>query len=152
GQRPPAAQNSAGALLRRPSIEGRAHSWFGHWAALGRRTPATIALTILLGLSGSEATAAILFVKTLPTATSTTTGTTIAVTLTSGVAAGDSIILTLAMGPVSGTVSASDSAGNSYVVNVDVTNASKVRTVILSAHNVSALTSGNTITITHPST
>ncbi|TMB21692.1 MAG: hypothetical protein E6J71_07790 [Deltaproteobacteria bacterium] len=118
-----------------------------------RRALATLALAVLFGLAASEAVAAITFVKNIGTSSSETAGTTIAVTVpAAGVAAGDSIILTLAMGDASGTVSANDSSGvNTYSVAADVTNASNVRTVILAAHNVTALASGNTITVTHPS-
>src|SRR5207247_1860578 len=44
-----------------------------------------------------------------------------------------------------------DSKGNTYSLAADITNASNVRTVILAAHNVTALVSGDTITVTHPS-
>src|SRR5438876_5482305 len=97
-------------------------------------------LALLLPLAASEARAVIAFVKNIGTNASATTGTTIAVTVpAAGVAAGDSVILTLSMGDAAGTVSAADSAGNVYAVAADVTNASHVRTVIVSAHNVTAL-------------
>jgi len=54
------------------------------------------------------------------------------------------------MGDAAGTVSAADGV-NTYTVAANVTNASHVRTVILSAQNVTALASGATITVTHPS-
>src|SRR5437763_658619 len=44
-----------------------------------------------------------------------------------------------------------DSKGNTYSLAADITNVSNVRTVILAAHNVTALVSGDTITVTHPS-
>ncbi len=69
-----------------------------------------------------------------------------------GVAAGNTLIVrvTLRAGsPGTGTVSVSDSKGNSYTVDKDVTNAN-VRLVILSANVATALTSGNTITATYP--
>src|SRR5213076_1733735 len=62
-----------------------------------------------------------------------------------------SVILTLAMADASGGVTATDSKGNTYSLAADITNASNVRTVILAAHNVTALVSGDTITLTHPS-
>src|SRR5438093_1808002 len=121
----------------------------GEWA---RRVVATLALGLLFTITASEARAGIAFVKNIGTSASATTGTTIAVTVpAAGVAAGDSIILTLAMGDAIGTVSATDSKGNSYSVAADVTNAANVRTVMLAAHNVTALASGDTITVTHPS-
>src|SRR3989442_1691025 len=59
------------------------------------RAAATLALALLLGLAASEARAGIAFVKNLGTATGNNTGTTIAITLQTGVsvAAGNSIIL-----------------------------------------------------------
>src|SRR5882724_8940425 len=117
-----------------------------------RRAVATLALALLCSLAASEAGAVIAFVKNIGTNSSATTGTTIAVTApAAGVATGDSIILTLAMADASGGVSAIDAKGNTYSVAADVTNASNVRTVILAAHNVTALVSVDTITVTHPS-
>src|SRR5438093_3537610 len=115
-----------------------------------RRAIATLAL--LLPLAASEARAVIAFVKNIGTNASATTGTTIAVTVpAAGVATGDSVILTLAMADASGGVTATDSKGNTYSLAADITYASNVRTVILAAHNVTALVSGDTITVTHPS-
>src|SRR5437773_261595 len=115
-----------------------------------RRAIATLAL--LLPLAAAEARAGIAFVKNIGTNASATTDTTIAVTVpAAGVAAGDSVILTLAMADASGGVTATDSKGNTYSLVADITNASNVRTVILAAHNVTALVSGDTITVTHPS-
>src|SRR5947199_1936204 len=115
-----------------------------------RRAIATLAL--LLPLAAAEARAGIAFVKNIGTNASATTGTTIAVTVpAAGVATGDSVILTLAMADASGGVTATDSKGNTYSLAADITNASNVRTVILAAHNVTALVSGDTITVTHPS-
>ncbi len=113
-------------------------------------------LLLLCGaLLASPAVAQIAFVKNVTPNQSKTTGTSIAVTVpASGVAAGNSIIVWLAMDPASGTVSCTDSASNSYAVDRDQINGSGtsgVRTVVLSAHNLNALVSGNTITCTHPS-
>jgi hypothetical protein len=102
-----------------------------------------------------EAFAAIAFVKNIGLASGATTGTTLSVAVpTAGVAAGTSIIVSLAMNPSAGTVSCTDTRSNSYAIDRDIINGSGttgVRTVILSAHNVLSLTSGNTITCTHPS-
>src|SRR5438034_651829 len=119
----------------------------------GNRARLAIAtLALLLPLAASEARAVIGFVKNIGTNSSATTGTTIAVTVpAAGVATGDSVILTLAMADASGGVTATDSKGNTYSLAADITNASNVRTVILAAHNVTALVSGDTITVTHPS-
>src|SRR5207249_4127721 len=119
----------------------------------GNRARLAIAtLALLLPLAASEARAVIGFVKNIGTNTSATTGTTIAVTVpAAGVATGDSVILTLAMADASGGVTATDWKGNTYSLAADITNASNVRTVILAAPNVTALVSGDTITVTHPS-
>src|SRR5213595_1125941 len=117
-----------------------------------RRAVATLALALLLSLAASEARAVIAFVKNIGTNSSATTDTTITVTVpAAGVATGHSVILTLAMADASGGVTATDSKGNTYSLAADITNASNVRTVILAAHNVTALVSGDTITVTHPS-
>ncbi|MDX2169044.1 MAG: hypothetical protein SF182_18395, partial [Deltaproteobacteria bacterium] len=103
-------------------------------------------------LSATAASATIAHVKTIAiNSTKASAGTSIAVTVpAAGVAAGNSIILTFAMDEEVGTVSATDSKGNIYTADASVA-ANGVRTVILAAHNVLALTSGNTITVTHPS-
>jgi len=110
---------------------------------------------LVLGISVSQAVAQISFVKTIGTASSTSTGTSLSVTVSAaGVAAGNSVIVSLAFDPASGTVSCSDTRGNTYAVDKDTTTGSGtsgVRAVILSAHNITALTSSNTITCTHPS-
>jgi len=75
------------------------------------------------------------------------------INLTTGVSAGSSVVIAFAMNPVAGAVSAVDSVGNTYVVEADVTNGSGttgVRTVILAAHGVIALTLPAGIAITHP--
>src|SRR5437870_7510378 len=119
-----------------------------------RRALPTLALALLLGLAASEARAGIAFVKNIGTATGNNTGTSITITLAAGVsvAAGNSIIVSFVGPDLSGTYSATDSAGNSYSVNASGARAGTVRTVVLSAHNVNALASASTITVTFPST
>src|SRR5438132_49992 len=119
-----------------------------------RRALATLALALLFGLAASEARAGIAFVKNIGTATGNNTGTSITITLAAGVsvAAGDSISVSFVGPDLSGTYSATESAGNTYSQNASGARAGTVRTVVLSAHNVNALASGNTITVTFPST
>src|SRR5437773_9096337 len=119
-----------------------------------RRALATLAPALLFGLAASEARASIAFVRNIGTNTGRNGGTTITITLAAGVSvgAGDSIIVSFVGPDLSGTYSATDSAGNSYGVNASGARAGTVRTVVLSAHNVNALASGNTITVTFPST
>ena len=68
------------------------------------------------------------------------------------ITAGDSIIITFAMDDVAGAVSCNDTRGNSYSVDADITNPGNVRTVVLSAHHVVGLSSGDFIRVTHPAT
>lgn len=97
------------------------------------------------------------FIQTIGTTTSTTAATTTSVTVpAAGVSSGGSVIITMglpsnALG-APGDVSATDSAGNVYTVDSDVTNPANSRIVVLSSHKVLPLASGNTITVTHPST
>src|SRR5919198_6203076 len=136
GHRPP---EPGAALMRRPL-----------WALL-------VLPVALRGLPASEAQAAIAFVKNVGTNGSTTTGTTLGVTVpVGGVQAGDTLIVTFAMDPQSGTVSVADSKGNAYTSNADVQRGGNgsgngVRTVVLSAPVTKALTAGDLITVTHPS-
>ena len=118
-----------------------------------RRAIATLALTVLLTLAASEAHASIAFVKNIGTNTGNNVSS-ITITLAAGVsvAPGDSIIVSFVGEDLSGTYTATDSAGNTYSQNASGAKSGTVRTVILSAHNVKALASGNTITVTFPAT
>lgn len=98
------------------------------------------------------------YIKTIGTFTSTTAGQTQSTVTVpaAGVGAGASIILTVGLpsNALVGAVSATDSAGNVYTVDADETNTNTggPRIVVLSSHKVEPLASGNTITVTHPST
>jgi hypothetical protein len=82
---------------------------------------------------------------------SKTAGTSLVVTTNAAVAAGDDILVTFATDPAGAVSSVSDSALNTYNQVVDVTNSGNVRTIILAAYNVTALSGGSTITINHAS-
>ena len=75
----------------------------------------------------------------------------LAITATGGVAAGDSIIVAFVASAVAGTVGCADTAGNTYGVDADRTNTSGGRIVICSAHDVLPLAGNDTITVTFPS-
>src|SRR5207249_1354442 len=117
------------------------------------RAAATLALALLFSLAASEARAGIAFVKNIGTNIGNNASS-ITITLAAGVsvAAGNSIIVSFVGEDLSGTYSATDSAGNSYSVNASGARAGTVRTVVLSAHNANALASASTITVTFPST
>src|SRR5439155_657774 len=114
--------------------------------------------------SGSSSALSIIVLSTVtPTNIGTasdesTTGATL-VSPAANVAAGNTIFVTVAMDPSSSTsnVTVSDTAGNTYTKDADVTNGSGtdgksgVRTLVFSARVVNAL-SGGTITVTFPAT
>lgn len=90
------------------------------------------------------------FVKVVGTRTRNT-GTNSSITAnvpSSGVAAGDSILVTLQAGDVAGAIGCSDPINGSYAV--DVISAGTPRIAILSRHNVAALSFGDIITCTYP--
>src|SRR5262245_9487860 len=120
-----------------------------------RLTAAVLALATCLSLTPSEASAAIAFVQTIGTIGSGSTGTTLTVTVPAGgVAATDTVFVSVSIDPSAGTVSCTDSGGNTYTVDVDVQNGSGtsgVRTILLSSLITTPLNAGDTITVTHPS-
>ena len=88
------------------------------------------------------------------TATSTTSGTTLATTTTSAVAVNQAVIVAVAMDPTNVTVTVSDTGGNTYNLDEDITNGTLtrgVRTLVFSARVTTALASGATITVTFSS-
>ena len=71
--------------------------------------------------------------------------------LTQRVEQGSGILIGVALeGAPAGTVSATDSAGNDYTVDVDRSNGTDVRTLILSSFKVDQLDAGDTITVSYP--
>src|SRR6266403_4979390 len=125
------------------------------------RVGAMLTLAIALWLAPASAFAGAAFVKNIGTNSSESTGSSLAVTVPAGgVAANDTIIVTLAMDPAADSTDlahpagVTDSMGNTYAKDADVTigsGTSGVRTVVFSAPVGTALVSGNTITVTHPS-
>ena len=79
-------------------------------------------------------------------------GSSVTITTTSNVPAGNSVVVSVAMDDANGAVSASDSAGNVYTVDADAAVNGQVRGVVLSAHNMARLPAGSTITVSHPLT
>jgi len=104
-------------------------------------------------VNGNEATATsfgVRFVQTVGTATqSSSSNSSITITVpAAGVAAGDSIIVSVTAGTFAGAVSCSDTKANSYTIDADITGAGRL--FVCSAHNVTALASGDTITASYP--
>ena len=112
-------------------------------------------LIAAIWLVNAAPAAAQVTVTLVGTGTATGGATTTTATLTSGVTAGNSIILTWSGTEVSsvGSISAADAASNTYAVDVEISDAvgiSSARTGILSAHNVTAVSIGQTVTVSHP--
>lgn len=107
-------------------------------------------------LGSDPLAASIGYVKNVGTNNSKVANTSLSVTVPAGgVARGHLLVVSFAIDGVSGTVSASDSKGNSYTVAANAQYASpgtgNVRTVILYSLINTALASGDTVTVTYPS-
>ena len=116
----------------------------------------SVAALAILALSSLQASAAISFVRALGTNQSSS-GDTLSITLGAAVPVGDTIIVSFAMNPrTSGPndVNCSDSRGNTWTVDGDVIRGSGidgVRAVACSTRVGTALASGDSITVHHPS-
>jgi hypothetical protein len=89
------------------------------------------------------------YVGDVGSATSKTSGTSLVITTTAAVAAGDDIIIAYVSDPnQSLTVSIADSAGNTYNQVSLAINSGNLRLYLFTAYNVNALASGSSITIT----
>ena len=74
---------------------------------------------------------------------------------TAAVSVGNTILLSFAMDPTAGAVTATDTQGNAYTSDADIANGSGtdgVRTVVFSAPILNALTTSDTITVSFPNT
>ena len=113
------------------SATARTHGW------TRRLAPAAALLGVLAAFSPADAAAAIALVRNVGSTGSGASGTTIAVTVpTGGVAAGHTLIVTVALDPAAGAVSCSDSKGNTYTKDADQANGSGgggVRAVLFSS-------------------
>jgi hypothetical protein len=107
----------------------------------------TALLTPLLG-PAAPALATITFVHSLGTGSAFMT-TTLTITTTNPVAAGDSIIVAVATDNATASISCSDPVNHSYSIDVSSTNNA---TAICSKHNVQALAMNSQITVTISST
>jgi fibronectin type 3 domain-containing protein len=95
------------------------------------------------------------YVARVGSATASSSRTTTSVSVSTGVPAGNTLVLSLLLSTtksLTGAVTATDSAGNSYVVGRDTNDGSAGdRTVVLASVGVKALASGGSITLTYPS-
>jgi len=95
------------------------------------------------------------YVARVGSATASSSRTTTSVSVSPGVPAGNTLVLSLLLSTtksLTGAVTATDSAGNSYVVGRDTNDGSAGdRTVVLVSVGVKALASGGSITLTYPS-
>lgn len=118
-----------------------------------RRRVSALLLLLANGGSGGGGGAAPAFVRELGTTQfSESENTSAVITLgAGGVTAGNSVLLFVSFAGQAGTVSATDTAGNTYTVAANSATTGR-RVVVLCAADVSALNSGNTITVTVPAT
>lgn len=117
-------------------------------ATILRKSAGAAALLLFLSPQAADAAG---FVKTiaLRTRTSTTNSSITASIPSSGVAAGNSLILTLQAGDLAGAVSCSDPVNGVYDSDI-VSTAGTTRIAIVSKHNVAAMGFGTVITCTYP--
>ena len=102
---------------------------------------------LLLGIA-STAVGAISHIADIGTATIKTSGTSLNITTSQAVAAGDTIIVAYATDPAQNLiVSVSDSVGNTYEQAALAVNWANGRSYIFAAYNVMALPSGSMITV-----
>src|SRR5687768_12719528 len=118
-------------------------------AATFLRKSGGLAAALFLLVTPAEGAASLVKVIGLRTRTSTSNSSITASVPSSGVAAGNSVILTLQAGDVAGAIACSDPVNGAYDSNV-VTAAGTTRVAILSKHNVAALGFGAVITCTYP--
>jgi len=99
--------------------------------------------------------AAARYVRRIGSATAATSRTTTTIAVTTPVTAGDTVVVSLLLSstaPIAGTVTATDTAGNSYLHARDVNDGSSGdRTLLLVATNVKAIAAGGSLTLTYPS-
>lgn len=119
----------------------------------GHRPAVLVALAAVAVLAApASAAAGISYVGRVASAKSTSTSTRATLKTTRAVARGDALMVSVMLtGTGSGTVSASDPAGNSYAVDADRPDAKGNRLLVLSARNVSPLATGAAITVRFPS-
>lgn len=93
------------------------------------------------------------YVARIASATGTAYGTSTHLTVGHAVAAGDTLVVAMMLTNTrSGTVSATDSQGNTYTTAADQTDGADDRTLILTATAVKTLSTSDTITLGYPST
>jgi Dictyostelium (slime mold) repeat len=114
------------------------------------RSAIKIAVTVfLLGIGQTALAASFVKVAGTRTRTSTLNSSMTAPVPSSGVAAGDSVIVALQVGTLGGAVTCSDSINGSYDTDV-ISTPGVAGIAILSKHNVAALGFGDSITCSYP--
>ena len=136
---------------RRPTSIGRGFARLPRGVSCGR-----ILFCAVLLLAPATGSSVITKVQDLGTKSEFLLGSTsIFITLLApGVTAGNSVVISFVMDVGTGTVGASDSAGNVYLKDADAAVVTGVvrRTIIFSSHGVLPIAAGGTITVTFPAT
>jgi cysteine-rich repeat protein len=84
-----------------------------------------------------------------------TASTTTQAIFTTNIPVGSTVIVTIALNPVAGAITCSDPRGNTYAVDVDVTDGTGttgVRSAVCSARVTTAISAGDLMTVSHTST
>lgn len=131
---------------------------FNPMRLLSQALAAVIIVTLLLSAmpvlmaQAKPLEAPITFIGNIGTAQSKTTGTTLVITTTAAVTAGDAIFVAFVADDTgSDIVSVTDQVGNAYTQIAFEENGGDIRSYVYANFNAIALPAGNTITITHAS-
>src|SRR4030095_4406851 len=149
GHNPPAAVARATRPARR---EGQ---------MMGRRTWSVVAIARVaigiaaaLSMSSRDVDAAIGTPQAVGSFGDRTASTTTQAIFTTNIPVGSTVIVTIALNPVAGTITCSDPRGNTYAVDVDVTQGtgtSGVPSAVCSARVTTAIQAGDLMTVGHTS-
>ncbi len=136
-----------------PDTDWVLSAWSGNLS--GTTNPASLTITSNMSVTAhfiEDTPGTIAHIADIGSASNKTTGTSLVITTTSAVTAGDDIIVAFATyGDPDYTISITDSAGNTYEEVAQSICYEHGRTYIFAAYDVKALPSGSAITITHTS-
>lgn len=117
---------------------------------VSNRLTATVGLVLALAVPATGFAAISVVQSPICHSEQTAGGTLTGCAVSTAVTAGNSIIVAIALSETSGNPTCSDDAGNSYSGDSNVINLNGVRIFICSAHNVTALSGGQGIMVSHP--
>src|SRR5438105_1040185 len=141
-------------MMNRKGLRHLARNWF---SGMPRRRDASRRYAVpgrspLELLEERDAPAGISFVQNIGSASSAnlwggSSSLTVKVANGHAVAAGDSLIVEVALNPSASSIRVSDSAGNAYSVDASLKGSDSIQTFILSAHGVTAIPAGGWVRV-----